>query len=248
MDHPFGDAQVEADLRVTDLTVRYGVVTALSGVTLEVRPGQIISVLGPNGAGKSTLLGTIAGLHRPATGSIDLRGTPLPLGSPERVVRLGVSLVPEGRSIFGALTVEENLLLGGSRLSRAQVAEGIDRAYSRFPVLAERRIQSAGTMSGGEQQQLAIARALMSRPGVILYDEPSLGLAPRITRQIFDLIVELRDEGMTTILVEQNVHAALQIADYAYVLVSGRLVRQGSAADLFAEDLAHLYLGESVDI
>lgn len=240
------DAQVRStkpDLRVTDLTVRYGAVTAVSDVSMDVRAGQIVCVLGPNGAGKSTLLGTIAGIHKPAAGGILWGGTLLPTGSPERVVSKGISLVPEGRSIFGALTVEENLRLGGSRVSRSDVTDGLHRAYARFPILRKREAQAAGTLSGGEQQQLAIARALMSRPQLIMCDEPSLGLAPKIARQVFELIEALRDEGVTTVLVEQNVRAALEIADYAYVLLSGRLVRQGAAGELLAEDLTHLYLG-----
>lgn len=244
-----GDAragQSTADLRVTDVTVRYGAITAVDDVSIRVAAGQIVCVLGPNGAGKSTLLGTIAGVHRPASGSVILGGRALPSGAPEKVVRRGVSLVPEGRSIFGALSVEDNLRLGGSRVSGADLTEGLERAFARFPVLGDRRRQAAGTLSGGEQQQLAIARSLMSQPDVVLYDEPSLGLAPMITRQIFDLIQELRDEGMTSLLVEQNVHAALGIADYAYVLVSGRIVREGPAAELAGEDLTHLYLGEEV--
>jgi len=246
---PAGDAQVRSskpDLRVIDLTVRYGAITALREVSLSVREGQIVCVLGPNGAGKSTLLETIAGLHKPDAGSINWDGTPVPAGSPERVVRKGICLVPEGRSIFGPLTVEENLRLGASALSRSDVDEGLEHAYTRFPILQQRKAQAAGTLSGGEQQQLVIARALMGHPKLVMYDEPSLGLAPKIARQIFELIKELREDGVTTVLVEQNVHAALEIADYAYVLLSGRLVREGLAHELLSEDLTHLYLGNEV--
>ncbi len=233
-------------LNIANLTIRYGMVTALDQVSLSIDRGEIVVVLGPNGAGKSTLMGAIAGVHKPSTGEITLGAGPIPYGVPERVLRMGVALIPEGRSIFGALTVQENLRLGGSRVSRSDVTDGIDKAFTRFPVLAERRNQSAGTLSGGEQQQLAIARALMSSPTVVLYDEPSLGLAPRIVTQIFELITELRDEGVTTVLVEQNVHLALDIADYAYVLASGHVISHGYAAELASIDLAHLYMGNEV--
>jgi branched-chain amino acid transport system ATP-binding protein len=230
-------------LNIANLKIRYGMITALDQVSLSIDRGEIVVVLGPNGAGKSTLMGAIAGVHKPSTGEITLDAAPIPYGVPEKVLRLGVALIPEGRSIFGALTVEENLRLGGSRVSRSDVTDGIDKAFTRFPVLAERRNQSAGTLSGGEQQQLAIARALMSSPTVVLYDEPSLGLAPKIVTQIFELITELRDEGVTTVLVEQNVHLALDIADYGYVLASGHIVSHGYAAELASIDLAHLYMG-----
>lgn len=229
---------------VTGLTVRYGMVTALSGVDLHVDRGEIVVVLGPNGAGKSTLLRTIAGVHRPAQGAVILDGQRLPGGVPEDVARKGVSLVPEGRRIFGPLTVKENLRLGATPQPAGTEQANLDRVFARFPLLGERRDQPAGTLSGGEQQQLAIARALMAEPRVILYDEPSLGLAPRITNQIFDLIAELRDTGVTSLLVEQNARRALSLADRGYVLASGRVVAAGTAAELAGRDLARLYLGE----
>lgn len=230
-------------LAVSSLTVRYGVVTALDGVDLTVGRGEIVVVLGPNGAGKSTLLRTIAGVHRPASGSVRLDGTALAGGSPEDVTRRGVSLVPEGRRIFAGLTVEENLRLGATPRPRDTEAASLARIFDRFAVLRERRRQVAGTLSGGEQQQLAIARALMAEPRVILYDEPSLGLAPRIVDQIFALIGELRDEGVTSLLVEQNARRALDLGDRGYVLSSGRVIAEGSANDLAALDLSRLYFG-----
>ncbi|MBA3234364.1 MAG: ABC transporter ATP-binding protein [Chloroflexi bacterium] len=231
-------------LEVAGLTVRYGVVTAVAELDLRVERGEIVVVLGPNGAGKSTLLRTIAGVHRPAAGSVRFDGSALPSGVPENVARRGISLVPEGRRIFGELTVEENLRLGATPRPRDSEAANLEALYGRFAVLAERRRQVAGTLSGGEQQQLAIARALMAEPRLILYDEPSLGLAPRIVDQIFELIAELRDEGVTSLLVEQNAHRALGLADRAYVLSSGRVIAQGSATELDTTDLTRLYFGD----
>ncbi|MEX2184181.1 MAG: ABC transporter ATP-binding protein [Chloroflexota bacterium] len=230
-------------LEVQGLTVRYGVVTALDGVDMTVARGEIVVVLGPNGAGKSTLLRTIAGVHPPAAGVVRLEDSALVGGSPEDVTRRGVSLVPEGRRIFAGLTVEENLRLGATPRPGATEAANLARMFDRFEVLRERRRQVAGTLSGGEQQQLAIARALMAEPRVILYDEPSLGLAPRIVDAIFQLIGELRDEGVTSILVEQNARRALALGDRGYVLSSGRVVAQGSATDLATMDLSSLYFG-----
>ena len=230
-------------LEVAGLTVRYGVVSALREVDLEVPAGEIVVVLGPNGAGKSTLMRTIAGVHRPAAGAVRLDGRPLPAGNPEDVTRRGISLVPEGRRIFAGLTVEENLRLGGTPRPAGEASASMDRIFERFAVLRERRAQIAGTLSGGEQQQLAIARALMAQPRVILYDEPSLGLAPLIVDRIFALIAELRDEGVTTVLVEQNARRALQLGDRGYVLSSGQVIAQGSAAELGGLDLRELYFG-----
>jgi len=239
-----GSADARPTLEVSGLTVRYGVVTALAAVDLHVMRGEIVVVLGPNGAGKSTLLRTIAGVHRPAAGVVRLDGQALPAGAPERVTRLGVSMVPEGRRIFGGLTVEENLRLGATPRPAASEVASLAAILGRFPVLAERTRQSAGTLSGGEQQQLAIARALMAQPRVIVYDEPSLGLAPRIVDHIFELIGELRDEGVTTILVEQNARRALALGDRGYVLSAGRVVASGSASELGSMDLSQLYFGD----
>ena len=230
-------------LEVERLDSRYGRIPALAAVSLRVGAGELVALVGANGAGKSTLLRTIAGVHRPAAGVVRLDGQALPAGAPERVTRLGVSMVPEGRRIFGGLTVEENLRLGATPRPAASEVASLAAILGRFPVLAERRRQVAGTLSGGEQQQLAIARALMAEPRVILYDEPSLGLAPRIVDHIFELIGELRDEGVTTVLVEQNAHRALALGDRGYVLSAGRVIAHGSASELASMDLSQLYFG-----
>lgn len=230
-------------LHVRDITVRYGVITAINGVSLQVLPGSTVSVLGPNGAGKTTLLKTISGILTPASGEIEKSGKALEYGYPERVLGQGIALVPEGRSIFARLTVEENLRIGGSLKSRSEISESLDRELERFPILKERRTQIAGTLSGGEQQQLAIARALMSGPEILLCDEPSLGLAPKIVAQTFELLSELQSQGITTVLVEQNAHLALGISDYAYILSSGETVLEGPSQDLLSRDLTELFLG-----
>jgi branched-chain amino acid transport system ATP-binding protein len=231
-------------LSVDSLRVTYGAVTALRGVSLDVRRGEIVAALGPNGAGKTTLLRTIAGIMKPQAGSITFQGRPLGGLSPETVVRRGVALVPEGRHIFPGLTVEENLSIGGiSRSDRAEIRRDTDAWLGRFPILGQRRTQLAGTLSGGEQQQLAIARALMSRPTMLLLDEPSLGLAPIVVDLIFALIAELRDDGVTILLVEQNVHRALEVADRAYVLSVGEIVATGPADRLIEGELERSYLG-----
>lgn len=227
---------------VAGVTVRYGEVTALRDVDVTVARGEIVGVLGPNGAGKSTLMRTIAGVHRVQSGQVRVAGAPVVGGAPEKVARRGLRLVPEGRRIFEPLTVEENLRLGAVS-GGSVLRDELESAYARFPILGERRAQSAGTLSGGEQQQLAIARALMSHPRIILYDEPSLGLAPRIVDQILELIVTLRDEGVTSVVVEQNASRALEISDRAYVLAAGSVAAAGSSAELSGSDLAAHYLG-----
>lgn len=229
-------------VEVSGLTVRYGEVTALRDVSMQVGRGEIVGVLGPNGAGKSTLMRTIAGVHKAAAGQVRVAGEAVAGGVPERVAKKGLRLVPEGRRIFEPLTVEENLRMGAVAGGSA-LREELERAYSRFPILGERRSQSAGTLSGGEQQQLAIGRALMSRPRIILYDEPSLGLAPRIVDQILELVVALRSEGVTSVLVEQNARRALEISDRAYVLAAGSVAASGTARELAGSDLAAHYLG-----
>ena len=234
--------ELDVLIKVDDLTVRYGEVTALRSVSMEVGRGEIVGVLGSNGAGKSTLMRSIAGVHRCASGSIVVAGAPVAGGAPEKVAHRGLRLVPEGRKIFEPLTVEENLRIGATVRGGA-LREELDRAYSRFPILGERRRQSGGTLSGGEQQQLAIARALMSHPRIILYDEPSLGLAPRFVDQILELIVSLRGEGVTSVVVEQNVSRALEISDRAYVLAAGSVAASGTAKELRGSDLAAHYLG-----
>ncbi len=250
MTEPAGDGTVEERgeaaplLSVDRIRVTYGAVTALRDVSLDVRPGEIVAALGPNGAGKSTLLRTIAGVLRPQSGAITFRGAPLAGMTPEAVVRRGIALGPEGRHIFPALTVEENLVVGGTtRSDRSEVRRDADGWLERFSILGQRRTQLAGTLSGGEQQQLAIARALMARPAMLLLDEPSLGLAPIVVDRIFALISELRADGVTILLVEQNVHRALEIADRAFVLTVGEVVASGPAGSLAEGELERSYLG-----
>jgi branched-chain amino acid transport system ATP-binding protein len=233
-------------LSINDLSVSYGAIRALHGVTLHIDRGEIVTLIGSNGAGKTTLLRTISGLLRPTAGTITWDGNrSLVNQRPDQIVRLGVSHSPEGRQIFANLTVRENLMLGAyQRTDRAEIAANLDRCYSRFPVLAERREQRSGTLSGGEQQMLAIGRALMQCPKLLLLDEPSLGLAPLVVRKIFDIIREINREGVTIFLVEQNAHMALNVAQRAYVLQSGRVVMSDQASKL-AEDpeVKKAYLG-----
>ena len=238
------DDLAEPLLRVDELTVAYGPVQALRGVSLEVRSGEIVAVLGPNGAGKSTLLGTIAGTVSPASGDVLFAGSRLDRLPAEDVVRRGVALVPEGRLVFPRFTVIENLQIG-AHTKRDRFPMLRDRVLELFPVLAARSRQLAGTLSGGEQQQLAIARALMSEPTLLLLDEPSLGLAPIIVGRVFDLVERLRDEGVTILLVEQNVHRALEVADRAYVLTVGTIVLSGTGEELRRSEgeLERTYLG-----
>ncbi len=233
-------------LVVDQLTVAYGAVVALHDVSLEVAPGEIVAALGPNGAGKTTLLRTLAGALKPQHGSVTFEGARLGGMAPEAVLRRGVALVPEGRHVFPNLTVEENLTVGGvARRDHDALRLDTQRWLERFPILGERASQLAGTLSGGEQQQLAIARALMSRPRMLLLDEPSLGLAPIYVDRIFELIGELHREGVTVLLVEQNVHRALEIADRAYVLSVGRVVASGRTDQLLEGELERSYLGIS---
>jgi branched-chain amino acid transport system ATP-binding protein len=233
-------------LAVDALTVAYGAVTAVRGVSLSVADGEIVAALGPNGAGKTTLLRTLAGALKPRSGSVHLDGASIAGLSPEAVLRRGVALVPEGRKIFPKLTVEENLLIGGiTRRDVVEVRGDTQKWFDRFPILGERAAQLAGTLSGGEQQQLAVARALMSRPRLLLLDEPSLGLAPIFVDRIFELVTELRAAGTTILLVEQNVHRALEVADRAYVLSVGSVVASGSTDTLVEGELERSYLGIS---
>jgi branched-chain amino acid transport system ATP-binding protein len=234
-------------LRINNLAVSYGAIRALHDVSLQIDRGEIVTLIGSNGAGKTTLLRTISGLLRPTGGTIDWGdgATSLVGLRPDQIVRLGVSHSPEGRQIFANLTVRENLMLGAyQRRDAAKVSRSLERAYTLFPVLAERREQRAGTLSGGEQQMLAIGRALMQRPQLLLLDEPSLGLAPLIVRKIFEIVREINREGVTIFLVEQNAHMALNVANRAYVLQTGRVVMTGAAKEL-AEDpeVKKAYLG-----
>jgi branched-chain amino acid transport system ATP-binding protein len=233
-------------LAVDDVVTTYGAVRALDGVSLTVEDGTITAVLGANGAGKTTLLRTINGLVRPRGGRITYRDRDLTRTKVEDVVHLGIAHVPEGRGVITELTVEENLRLGALwRGDRRAAGVSINEMYAMFPPLAERRSRSADTLSGGERQMLAVARALMSKPTLLLLDEPSLGLAPRITAQIMNTLRRLRDEqGMTVVLVEQNARSALSVADEAIVLNLGRIVASGPAAELAADEkLRHAYLG-----
>jgi len=231
-------------LSIAGLDVRYGAIQAVRGVDLDVAGGEIVALLGANGAGKSTTLKAIVGLVR-GKGEITFGGEPILDRDTEDIVRRGLTLVPEGRRVFPSLTVAENLTLGAAtRGDPAGAARSREEVLGLFPILAERANQAAGTLSGGQQQQLAIARALMSAPKLLLLDEPSLGLAPQIVDDIFDLILRLKARGLTILLVEQDAIAALDIADRAYVMANGRIIMSGAAADLRAsEEIAHAYLG-----
>ena len=233
-------------LEVEDVVTTYGAVRALDGVSLSVERGTITAVLGANGAGKTTLLRTVNGLVRPRSGRIRYDGHDLTRTKVDDVVRLGLAHVPEGRGVITELTVDENLRLGALwRRNRGEMQASLEEMYTLFPRLAERRAGSADTLSGGERQMLVVARALMSRPSLLLLDEPSLGLAPRITAQIMASLRRLRDEqGLTVVLVEQNARSALSVADNAVVLNLGGVVASGPAADLAADEkLRHAYLG-----
>jgi branched-chain amino acid transport system ATP-binding protein len=233
-------------LAIDDLWVSYGPVAAIKGVQIKVSAGEVVALLGANGAGKSTLLRTVSGLNRPRRGQIRFDGTAIDRLMPARIVRLGLAHCPEGRRIFGSLTVLENLRLGGAaRRDRGAVAEDRERMLDLFPILRERMYQQAGTLSGGEQQMLALARALMARPRLLLLDEPSLGLAPLIVQTIFATLADLKRVGVTMLLVEQNMAVALDLADRAYVLRTGEVSLSGSAAELKAdpERVVQAYLG-----
>jgi branched-chain amino acid transport system ATP-binding protein len=233
-------------LRVQDLVVSYGAVAALRGVSLHVGTGEVVALLGANGAGKSTMLRTISGLLAPKSGEIRFLGQRINGVPPARIVRLGLAHSPEGRRLFGSLTVAENLRLGAStRSDRSGIEADRERLYALFPVLKERARQQAATLSGGEQQMVALARALVARPKLLLLDEPSLGIAPIIMQQIFASLAELKSSGMTMLLVEQNMSMALDLADRAYVLRTGEVSLEGDARELKTnyEEVAAAYLG-----
>lgn len=230
-------------LEVTGLSVTYGTIRAVRNLSFRVEVGELVALLGPNGAGKTTTLTALVGQTATSSGSIRFSGEDITNRAPERIVRFGMTLVPEGRKVFTDLTVEENLRLGAVGAGDRRPASESE-LLELFPILADRRSQLAGTLSGGEQQQLAIARALRSSPRLLLLDEPSLGLAPQVVEAIFDLLVRLREAGTTILLVEQNVHQALEIADRAYVLASGQLHLSGSSADLLQSvEIDRAYLG-----
>ncbi|TGP57488.1 ABC transporter ATP-binding protein [bacterium M00.F.Ca.ET.230.01.1.1] len=232
-------------LEVSDLEVAYGDVGALWGVSLHVDPGTIVALVGANGAGKTTLLRTVSGLLKPKTGDIRLSGQSLVGKQPQEIARLGIAHVPEGRGLFRQMTVLENLELGAFQpKARPRTKELLEKAYTLFPRLKERAQQKAGSLSGGEQQMLAIARATMSEPSLLILDEPSLGLSPLVVQQMFSLIQTLHGQGVTILLVEQNIHQALKVADYAFVLKTGSLAMQGTGADLIADpEIQKAYMG-----
>ncbi len=233
-------------LELRDLHVYYGSIRALNGVSLTVKQGELVTLIGSNGAGKSTTLKTISGLLRPRAGAIWYQGQEITRLPTDKIVALGISQCPEGRRIFASLTVRENLLLGTVQRQNGQsLAADLDWIFSLFPILKERLAQAGGTLSGGEQQMLAIGRALMSRPRLLLLDEPSLGLAPLMVELIFSVITELKQRGMTMLLVEQNVHHALDVADRAYVIETGRISLEGPAEELkHNPQVEHSYLGK----
>ena len=231
-------------LKVTDLHVSYGAIHAIHGISLEVNEGEIVSLIGANGAGKTTTLHTISGLKKATSGEVSLEGHNLLATDPAKIITLGMAHVPEGRRIFSQMTVQENLEMGAYTRPGSSIAPGIADVYKRFPRLEERRRQVAGTLSGGEQQMLAIGRALMSSPKLLMLDEPSMGLAPILVEQIFDIIKELHAAGTTILLVEQNAQAALSVADRAYVLETGRISLSGTGAELMASGkVQKAYLG-----
>ena len=235
-----------AILTIKDLEVYYGVIQAIKGVSFEVNQGEVIALIGANGAGKTTILHTITGLLAPKNGSVVFEGKELTKMPAHKIVSLGMAHVPEGRRVFADLSVYENLRMGAyTRKDRNEIEETLEKVYQRFPRLKERRNQMAGTLSGGEQQMLAMGRALMSKPKILLMDEPSMGLSPIMVNEIFSIIQEVSDSGTTVLLVEQNAKKALSIADRGYVLETGNIVLEGKASDLLNNDsIKKAYLGE----
>ena len=231
-------------LKVENLNVYYGAIHALKGVSFEVNEGEIVTLIGANGAGKSTTLNTVCGLLRSKTGDVRFEGKSLMRRAPHMIVSDGIAHCPEGRHVFAKMTVEDNLEMGGYTRPRAEIEDSIAAVYRSFPRLEERRTQLAGTLSGGEQQMLAMGRAMMSKPRLLMLDEPSMGLAPILVEQIFDMIKELHSAGTTILLVEQNAQMALSVADRGYVLETGRISLSGTGAELAAsEDVRKAYLG-----
>ena len=231
-------------LEIRDLVVSYGGIEAVKNISMDVPEGKIVTLIGANGAGKSTTLKTIAGIVKPKSASIKFEGTEIVGKTPDSIVKSGITLVPEGRKVFANLTVKENLKIG-AYLRKDNLTESINYVYDLFPRLKEREWQYAGTLSGGEQQMLAVGRALMSKPKIIMMDEPSLGLAPLVVKSIFDIIGEINKQGITVLLIEQNANMALQVADYAYVLETGEITMSGTGAQLLADErVREAYLGK----
>jgi branched-chain amino acid transport system ATP-binding protein len=238
--------ETQAVLRLQNVESAYGPIKAIRGVSLQVQRSEIATVLGSNGAGKTTILKTISGIIDPRKGSIELKGENITALDPAVIVRKGLSHVPEGREVFALMSVRDNLLMGAyTRTDRDAVARDIETVYGYFPILAERSSQDAGLLSGGQQQMLAISRALMANPELILLDEPSLGLSPRLTKEIFEIVVRInRERGTTILLVEQNANMALNASDYGYVLENGRIVMEGRCDELREkDDIKEFYLG-----
>lgn len=235
-----------AMLEVKDLHVHYGVIEAIKGIDFEVNQGEVIALIGANGAGKTTILHTVSGLISPSEGTVTFEGKDITKTPGHKIVSMGMAHVPEGRRVFQELTVLQNLKMGAyTRKDKKEIEETLENVYKRFPRLAERKNQLAGTLSGGEQQMLAMGRALMSHPSIILMDEPSMGLSPIFVNEIFDIIKEVSSQGTTVLLVEQNAKKALSIADRAYVLETGKIVLEGKASDLLNNDaIKKAYLGE----
>lgn len=236
-------------LRLASVVTKYGRTTALHGVSLHVREGEVVALVGANGAGKTTLLNTVSGIIPPTSGTVQYAGREIGRLGADQIVRLGMSHVPENRQLFAPLSVYDNLLLGAysrpRRARRAQLQDDLERIFTYFPILKERAAQQAGTLSGGEQQMLAIGRGLMARPRLLLLDEPSMGLAPRVMAEIFQVIGSFRDDGLTVLLVEQNARWALRIADRGYVLETGSIVLEGDADELCGNrEVQRAYLGK----
>lgn len=231
-------------LSVKDINVYYGAIHAIKGISVDVNEGEIVTLIGANGAGKSTTLNTISGLLRSKTGEINFQGSSISKTSPNKIVEKGLVMIPEGRRIFLGLTVEENLEMGAYTRPRSELKSSMDEVYDLFPRLKERRTQIGGTLSGGEQQMLAMGRALMAKPKLIMLDEPSMGLAPLLVDLIFEIIADLHKAGSTILLVEQNAQAALSIADRAYVLETGKIVKTGQGSELINDpSIKKAYLG-----
>lgn len=233
-------------LRLEELDVSYGPIPALREISIEVAPGQVVALLGPNGAGKTTLLRTISGILRPSRGTIAFLSQRLERAGTDEIVRTGIVQVPEGRQLFPGLTVQENLRMGAFVRGDRDLQEDLERIFSYFPVLRERLAQTAGTLSGGEMQMLALGRALVARPKLLLLDEPSLGLAPVLVQKLFDVLKDLNAQGLTILLAEQNAHLSLGISHFAYVLENGRIALSGSAGQLRRDPtVQRLYLGST---